>query len=46
MYLSAFLRQDGYDHAPHRGYIERKKENVICTLLYLGDPLFHWSQIC
>ena len=32
--------------APHRGYIDRKKENVIFTLLYLGDPLFDWNQIC
>ena len=23
----------------HSGYIDRKKENVIFTLLYLGDPL-------
>ena len=32
--------------APHRGYIDRKKENVIFTLLYLGDPLSDWNQIC
>ena len=25
--------------APHRWYIDRKKESVIFTLLYLGDPL-------
>ena len=25
--------------APHREYIYRKKENVIFTLLYLGDSL-------
>ena len=25
--------------APHREYIDRKKENVIFTLLYLGDSL-------
>ena len=25
--------------APHREYIDRKKENVIFTLLYLGDGL-------
>ena len=25
--------------APHRKYIYRKKENVIFTLLYLGDSL-------
>ena len=25
--------------ASHRGYIDRKKENVIFTPLYLGDPL-------
>ena len=31
---------------PHRGYIDRKKENVIFTLLYLGDPLSNWNQIC
>ena len=24
---------------PHRGYIDRKKENVIFTPLYLGDNL-------
>ena len=24
--------------APHRGYIDRKKENVIFTPLYLGEP--------
>ena len=32
--------------APYRGYIDRKKENVIFTFLYLGDPLFHWNQSC
>ena len=32
--------------APHREYIDRKKENVIFTLLYLGDPLSDWDQIC
>ena len=32
--------------APHREYIDRKKENVIFTLLYLGDPLSDWNQIC
>ena len=32
--------------APHRGYIDRKKENVIFTPLYLGDPLSDWIQIC
>ena len=32
--------------APHRGYIDRKKENVISTPLYLGDPLSDWNQIC
>ena len=32
--------------APHRGYIDRKKENVIFNLLYLGDPLSDWNQIC
>ena len=31
---------------PHRGYIDRKKENVIFTLLYLSDPLSDWNQIC
>ena len=25
---------------------DRKKENVICTPLYLGDPLSDWNQIC
>ena len=30
---------------PHRGYIDRKNENVIFTLLYLGDPLSDWNQI-
>ena len=29
---------------PHRGYIDRKKENVIFTLLYFGDPLSDWNQ--
>ena len=28
---------------PHREYIYRKKENVIFTPLYLGDPLFDWN---
>ena len=32
--------------APHREYIVRKKENVIFTPLYLGDPLSDWNQIC
>ena len=32
--------------APHYGYIDRKKENVIFTLLYLGDPLSDWNHIC
>ena len=32
--------------APHREYIYRKKENVIFTFLYLGDPLSDWKQIC
>ena len=32
--------------APHRGYIDRKKENVSFTPLYLGDPLFNWNQTC
>ena len=31
--------------APHRGYINRKKENVIFTPLYLGDTLSDWNQI-
>ena len=30
---------------PHHGYIDRKKENVIFTPLYLGDPLSDWNQI-
>ena len=30
---------------PHRGYIDRKKENIIFTPLYLGDPLSDWNQI-
>ena len=29
-----------------REYIDRKNENVIFTLLYLGDHLFDWNQIC
>ena len=32
--------------APHREYIYRKKENVIFTPLYLGDPLSNWNQVC
>ena len=32
--------------APHREYIDRNKENVIFTPLYLGDPLSDWNQIC
>ena len=28
----------------HRGYIDRKKENVIFTLMYLGDPLSDWTK--
>ena len=32
--------------APHREYIDRKKENVIFTPLYLGDTLSDWNQIC
>ena len=31
--------------APHREYIDRKNENVIFTLLYLGDHLSDWNQI-
>ena len=32
--------------APHRGgYIDRKKENVIFTPLYLSDPLSNCKQI-
>ena len=31
---------------PHRGYIDRKKENVVFTPLYLGDTLSDWNQIC
>ena len=30
----------------HRGYIDKKKENVIFTLLYLSDRLTDWNQIC
>ena len=32
--------------APHREYINRKKENAIFTPMYLCDPLFDWNQIC
>ena len=32
--------------APHRRYIDRKKENVTFTPLYLGAPLYNWNQIC
>ena len=32
--------------APYREYIDRKKENVIFTPLYLGDPLSDWNQSC
>ena len=32
--------------ARHSGYINRKKENVIFTPLYLGDPLSDCNQIC
>ena len=31
--------------APHREYIDRKKENVIFTHLYLGDTSSDWNQI-
>ena len=31
--------------APHREYIDRKKENVIFIPLYLGDTLSDWNQI-
>ena len=31
---------------PHHEYIDRKKENVIFTPLYLGGPLSGWNQIC
>ena len=31
---------------PHRGYIDRKKENIIFIPMYLGDTLFDWNQIC
>ena len=31
---------------PHHGYIDRKKENIIFTPLYLGDTLSDWNQIC
>ena len=29
--------------APHRGFIDRMEENVIFTLLYLGNPLSDWN---
>ena len=32
--------------APYREYIDRKKENVIFTHLYLGDTSSDWNQIC
>ena len=32
--------------APHRKYIDRKKENIIFTHMYLCDPLSNWNQIC
>ena len=32
--------------APYRGYIDRKKENVIFTPLYLSDSLSDCNQIC
>ena len=32
--------------APHLRYIDRKNENDVFTLLYLGDPLSNWNQIC
>ena len=32
--------------APHRGYTDRKKENIIFTPLYLSDTLSDWNQIC
>ena len=32
--------------APHRGYIDRKKENIIFIPLYLRDTLSDWNQIC
>ena len=32
--------------APHCEYIDRNKENVIFTPLYLGDTLSDWNQIC
>ena len=31
--------------ASHCGYIDRKKENIIFTPLYLGDTLSDWNQI-
>ena len=31
--------------APHCGYIDKKKVNVIFTPLFLGDTLSHWNQI-
>ena len=31
---------------PHRGYTDRKKENIIFTPLYLSDTLSDWNQIC
>ena len=33
-------------NAPRRGYIDRKKENVIFTPLYVGDALSDWNQMC
>ena len=32
--------------APHCGYIDRKKKNIIFTPLYLGDTVSDWNQIC
>ena len=32
--------------APHRGYTDRMKRNVIFTPLFLGDPLSDWNHIC
>ena len=31
--------------APHHGYIDKKKENVIFTPLCLGDTLSDWNHI-
>ena len=42
--LAKFQHQEA--SMPHCEYIDRKKENMIFTPLYLRDPSSDWNQFC